>query len=389
MVDRMRLLFIVTQADWGGVQSYIARAADKAIGRGFEVLVAAGGQGELESRCRNSSIPYHRLQRLKRKLSPGMDLMAVFELISLMRRWRPDIAYLHSSKAGVLGSIAAKLSRVPRVVYRIGGWSFLDPVSRSVKLFRLWSEKLTAGLKDVIITVHPNDERLAREMGFRAREAIVTIPNGLDLVAFDASLRPRDESRQILSEVWRNNVVQHVQKDDEHGRIVLTVANFYPTKNLLEYLEAIAYLRERMTGLRFVIIGSGDERAALLEKRRILGLEDVVAFPGRRDDVSTLLRGADLFVLPSAKEGMPWTVLEAMAAGVPCVATDVGASRWMLGDAGTIVPSHDPQVLASAIIASIQAPEHLPELGRRSRRIVERHFTDGAMWEATFAVLGR
>ncbi len=377
----------MTQADWGGVQAYILRAAHKAVCRGFEVLVAAGGQGELESRCQSASIPYHRLHRLARELSPRIDIMGVFELIALMRRWRPAIAYLHSSKAGVLGSIAARLSGVPRVVYRIGGWSFLDPVSQSARTLRLWSERLTAGLKDVVITVHPNDEKLAREMGFRARKGIVTIPNGLDLVVFDATLKPRHESRRILNRLWRHNVVHGPQTHDEEGKIVLTVANFYPAKNLLQYLEAIERVDEHMTGLRFIIIGDGDERAALFERRRVLGLDGVVALPGRREDVSTLLRGADLFVLPSAKEGMPWTILEAMAAGVACVATDVGANRWMLGDAGTIVPSHDPHALASAIIARLQGSEHLPELGRRSRQIVERHFTDGAMWEATFAVL--
>jgi glycosyltransferase involved in cell wall biosynthesis len=125
----------------------------------------------------------------------------------------------------------------------------------------------------------------------------------------------------------------------------------------------------------------------LLERRRALGLDVDVACPGRLEEAWKVLPGADLFVLPSVKEGMPWTLLEAMAARVTCVATDVGANRWMLGEAGTIVPPKDPPALAGAILARLGDPEASVRLGRRGREIVESRFTESAMWDATFSVL--
>src|SRR3989338_7911673 len=145
MRNSKRLLIVVTQAEWGGVQGYVARCDGEAKRRGFEVLVAAGGTGELESRCLNNGIPYRRLSRLRRDISPFADVSAIRELVALMREWRPDVVYLHSSKAGIIGSIAARIAKVPRVVYRIGGGAFLDPGSPLQKMIPRRGGKTTAG----------------------------------------------------------------------------------------------------------------------------------------------------------------------------------------------------------------------------------------------------
>lgn len=468
-----RLLLVITQAEWGGAQSYVFRAAKEAMRRGFDVLVAAGGEGDpstefipsmssrakprdeglgtgLEAKCREANIPYRRLFRLRRDISPVRDLGAVRELMALMREWKPDIAYLHSSKAGIAGSIAARITRhtedgktLPRVVYRIGGWSFLDPMSPAQKTIRRWSERLTARLKDAIIVLHPDDESLARRYRimprerlepvskiafaseariFRARrvknekeyrdistsservaaekdglpsqngflrQALVTIPNGLDLAAFDANLLPQDEARAILRGLWRSGVPSHAAMPD-NSPLVLTVANFYATKNLTGYLEAVRLLIKLRPDARILVIGDGEERGAIEARRRALGLEEIVSLPGRRPGAASFLAGADAFVLPSLKEGMPWTLLEAMAARLPCVVTDVGANRWMVGDdGGVIVPPKDANKLAQIVAAILDDHERARGLGVSGRQIVESRFTDRAMWEATFTELDK
>ncbi|OGL73876.1 hypothetical protein A3E39_01375 [Candidatus Uhrbacteria bacterium RIFCSPHIGHO2_12_FULL_60_25] len=386
MGNSKRLLIVVTQAEWGGVQGYVARCAAEAKRRGFEVLVAAGGTGELESRCLNNGIPYRRLSRLRRDISPFADVSAIRELVALMREWRPDVVYLHSSKAGIIGSIAARIAKVPRVVYRIGGWSFLDPVSPLQKIIRRWSEKLTAGMKDVIITVHPGDEELARRVGIRPREALVTVANGIDLNAFDANLLSRDDARALLRGLWREGVPSHASMD-EHDQLVLTVANFYPAKNLIGYLDAVKLINKERPRTRFLIIGDGESRTQLQTERAALGLDAIVSLPGKRDDAASLLQGADAFVLPSVKEGMSWAVLEAMAASLPCVVTDVGANRWMAEDACAVVPPRDHQALAHAILRLLDDKTAADRSGARARNVIERRFTDRAMWDATFNAL--
>jgi glycosyltransferase involved in cell wall biosynthesis len=420
MQNSKRLLIVITQAELGGAQSYVFRCAKEAIRRGFEVLVAAGGEGALETRCKNASVPYRRLLKLKRELSPVHDIQAIRELASLMKEWRPDAVFLHSSKTGVVGSIAARMARVPRTVYRIAGWSFLDPVSNAQKTIRRWSERLTAPMKDVIITLHPNDEKLAHASRIKPREAIVTIPNGLDLAGFDANLKSHEEAQHILNDLWQKGTKPEAPSADAlrasrgtndpdsavlrasgfvPSPVILTIANFYPTKNLLGYLDAISIVhaqkqdatsgRDRRGSARFLIIGDGEQREALLEKRRSLNLDSVVAFAGQRDDAATLLRGTDLFVLPSVKEGMPWTVLEAMAAALPCVVTDVGANKWMLGDAGTVVPAGDAQKLADAIEQRLDDVQGSADMGLRARKTLESRFTEREMWDKTFQILDR
>jgi glycosyltransferase involved in cell wall biosynthesis len=389
MQKSKRLLIVITQAEWGGAQSYVFRAAQEALRRGFDVLVTAGGSGPLETRCKDASVPYHRLAMLKRDLSPMHDVSAVRELVALMNEWHPDIVFLHSSKAGVIGSVAARIAHVPRTVYRIAGWSFLDPVSNVQKAIRRWSERLTAPFKDVIITLHPNDERLAHSSHIKPREGVVMIPNGLDLASFDANLKSREEARRILESIWKENFSAPSQSPipNPQSPFVLTIANFYPTKNLLGYLDAISSVRVLRPDARFIIIGDGEQREALLKKRHDLKLDSVVAFTGQRDDAAQLLRGADLFVLPSLKEGMPWTLLEAMAAALPCVATDVGANRWMLGDAGTIVKAGDANALADAIVQRLNDARASEDLSRRARQTVESRFTEKEMWDKTFQTL--
>lgn len=384
MSNNGRILFIVTQADWGGVQQYVVKAAQEAGHRGFEVLVAYGGEGVLPNRCELAGIASRRLKHLVRSISPLDDILGVREIRKLIREWRPDTVYLHSSKAGVVGSIAAEREDVDRIVYRIGGWSFLDPVSRLQKRLRLWMEKLTAPFKDAIIVVHPGDEQLAELHRILPREKLVTIPNGIDLDSFEQNLLQKEEAAERLHSLWEEDTTTHSK--DRHARLVLTVANFYPTKDLLGYLDAVSGMKDK-TGLRVLIIGDGEEREALEEKRKGLGLEDIVSLPGKRDDIATLYRGADLFVLPSAKEGMPWTLLEAMAASLPCIATDVGACKWMLDDAGKIVAPGDAGSLGESIESLLRDPVLRARLGQEARQNVAERFQEQRMWEETFNIL--
>jgi glycosyltransferase involved in cell wall biosynthesis len=376
---RPRVLFVITQAEWGGAQVFFLQAAQAAVRRGYDVLMTAGGTGPLEDRCRAANIPYRRLERLKRELSVIDDFAAIQELRGIIREFKPDTVFLNSSKVGVVGSIVAWMSDVKRVVYRIGGWSFLDPVSPMQKFIRRWSEKLTAGLKDVIITVHPGDEAMAKTIGIRPRQQLITIPNGLDVSTFDRSLLAHTDARAEL--------LEFNPKIPPDAQILLTVANFYPTKGLGDYLEALSIVCRQHPKIHAIVIGDGELRVELEGKRRTLNLETHVTFAGRQADASRLMDGADLFVLPSRKEGMSWALLEAMASSVPIVATDAGAARWMLGDAGWIVPPQQPEALARAIDAALNDPQRAALMGMNARKRVETTFSQDVMLDKLFTVL--
>lgn len=409
---KKRILFIITQAEWGGAQNYVFKASREARDRGYEVLVTAGGEGALESRCKEIQIPYQKLLKLKRNIEPIADIQATGELISIIKSWKPDIVFLFSAKAGIVGSIAGKIAGVKKIVYRIGGWSWLDPVSNTQKQFRIWSERLVAPFKDVIIVQHPGDKTEAEIHHVKPRKEIAVISNGLDTRAFDQALLPRDEARRVLEELWQRgtnqsvneSMSQSVGEDDRRQTtddrktlqfahtshaLLVTIANFYATKDLSNFLQSAKLVSESHPEARFMIMGDGgDQREKIHELRRALHLEQIVSFPGAVNNAQTLLRGADLFISSSAKEGNPWTIHEAMASRLPCVATDVGACAWLLqNNAGWIVPSKNPKALSEATVYALDHPEEAREQSDRARRNVETIFTEKNMWEKTFEVL--
>jgi glycosyltransferase involved in cell wall biosynthesis len=375
MGKNQRILFVVTQADWGGAQTFIFKAAREAMRRGFDVLLAYGGEGLLAEKCKEAGVPHRKLIKMKRNISPVADIGAIAELVTLMREWKPDVAFLNSSKAGIVGAVAGRLAGVKKIIYRIGGWSFMDPVSPAQKTFRLWSEKITAGLKDTIIVNTPQQVDLATQHGIRPRKDVVLIPNGIDITSFDAELLSREAARAELA------------PDAGSAPILYTIANFYPAKNLSGYLDALAIVAKSRSDIRAIIVGEGAERADLEAKRHALGLDNIISLPGQRADAARLLRGGDIFILPSVKEGFSWSVLEAMTAAVPVVTTDVGGNKWMSDGTTSIVPPNDPAALAGAILNTLADLETARINAAKSRRVIEERFTEKEVWEKLFGIL--
>ncbi len=377
IMSAKKLLLAVTLAEPGGAQSFVLGFAQWLKDQGHDVTVVAGDGEWLFDECKKIDVRAIRLKHMGRSINLWRDLQAFFELKKVLIAERPDAIHLNSTKMGMIGSLAANTSYIlhptsyillPRIVYRIGGWVFLEPLSPIIKWFYLTAERLTARFKDVIICVHPGDEQVARHLNIKPKQSILTIPNGIDLPAFDRALLPRDESRHILSKS-----TSYILQPTTY--LFGTVAHLYPAKNLVGYLDACKRVMAIEPRARFVIIGDGPERQAIELKRHELGLESVVMLPGAIDHASTLLLGFDAFVLPSAKEGMPWSLLEAMAAGLPCIATDVGANAWMLqGDAGWIVKKQSSTELAEAMQFVLKHPDDAQAAGQKARSEIETRF---------------
>ncbi len=364
---KIKIALAVTLAEQGGVQQFMAGFASWLVAVGHDVTVIAGDGSWLEMRCKEQGIPFIRLRKLGREINPLRDPFAVLELRKVLRDLKPDAIELNSTKMSVVGSIAARLAGVPRVVYRIGGWSFREVLpTHKLWLYRSL-ETWTAKLKDVIICVNPDDVRLANEIGLCARENVIAVPNGIDLPHFDAQLLPRDKARAILSEATHDSRLT--------TRFLFgTTANFYPPKDLPRYMQACKIVHDAEPNARFLILGDGLQRTEIETRRRELNLDEVVMLPGAREDATTLLTGFDAFVLPSSKEGMSFSLLEAMAAHIPCIATDVGAAKWMLAESGMIVPKMDPPALAEAMLRVLRDTTLRERLAHEARKRIEAHF---------------
>ncbi len=359
---KQRFVLAVTLAEQGGVQEFLLRFAGFLQQQGHEVTLVTGEGHWLVEQAKHQNIPLRQLTHMRRAILPWHDILAFFELRRLLQELNPDAIHLNSSKMGAIGSFAARSLRIRRIVYRIGGWVFLEPLSPFTRWLYVWIEKISARWKDRIICVHPGDEIVAKQESIIPQQEIRVIPNGIDLPTFDAQLLSRKEARATLS-------------IDSNTIIFGTLANLFPAKGLARYLDACTIIHKEFPQVRFLIIGEGPERKTIEARRRTLGLEEAVILMGRQEQASRFLRAFDAFVLPSTKEGMSWALLEAMAAELPCVATDVGANKWLLApEAGWLVPAHDPVFLAQRLKEILIRPEEATRRGVLARKRIEHDF---------------
>ncbi len=277
---------------------------------------------------------------------------------------------------GVVGSLAATLTRVPKRIYCIGGWVFNEDLPTWKKNLYIWIERLSARWKDVIIVVHPGDEELAKKLKIEPQKKLVTIPNGIAIEEFESKLLSRNEAREKLG-------------IDPEAIIIGNIANAYPPKNLFWYLEVCKKIHDADKRICFVIIGEGPQFADLKKKRDALGAGSYVMLAGRRMDAPTLYKAFDLFVLPSSKEGMSITLLEAMAAKVPIVATDVGAAKWMLGSGGVIVPSGNADAMQSAILDLVFNSEKQKNISQMAHEMLLNNFDLQKLFDSTIEIINQ
>ncbi len=371
-----KILFLVTQSEMGGAQRYIYEVARLLDKEKYEILVAAGsGDGELFEKLKNIQMTPVYLRQMKRTPWPWQITSAIWEIRALLKKEKPDILFLCSTTAGLLGSIAARTlgGRTspkikgevrPRVIYRIGGWAFQDPRAFWKNWLILLVEKLTAPLKDLIIVNSEIDRKLALKYKIVPEKKLVKIYNGIDVNYLN--FLSRDEARQRLSLGYLND-----------GKIVGTVANFYKTKGLEYLIEAASKLS--LDGKRFslIVIGDGRERPKLESLIKKYGLENKIILAGRIPDACQYLKAFDVFVLPSLKEGFPWIILEAIAAQIPIIATKVGAIPEILNEESLVAPGN-----AEALVKKIGRMREYPTVSQ-----LKSEFTSQKMLEETLAAL--
>ncbi len=371
---KKRVLFVITQSELGGAQRFLCELISRLDRNKYEVLVATGkdGDGEFLGILRNIDVSTLSLRFLRRKIGLYNDFRGYLEVRDLIRDFRPDTLFLSSSKAGVLGSLAARKFPGLKVIYRIGGWSFNDPMPWLVRRFYILAEKCTAKLKDVIIVNNRHDLEQAERLKIRPRQSIELIHNGVD--PYKLEIFGKDEAKIKLFEKLPQR-----QRGFLHAKIVVgTVANFYKTKGLEYFIEAIKSLRAEpaVADAAFVIIGNGPEREKLELQIKESGIKNKIFLAGKLPDARKYLAAFDIFVLSSVKEGFPWALLEAMAAKLPVVATNVGAVPEIIEDSknGFLVEPRKPELIAQKIRELIGDERLRRELGIQAHQTVVLKF---------------
>lgn len=362
--NKKRILFVITKANFGGAQQYVLELAAAAKTRGNEVAVAVGSEGTLTGRLEALGVQVFITAGLQRDISLLKEWRAFRSLLSVMREWRPEVVHINSSKAGVLGSLAARIARVPRIIFTAHGWPFFEDRSW---LWRAMAWKLswyTVLLSHRTICVSEYDRTHARFPLLKSK--LVRIYNGVE----KPYLFAREEARSLLFSFQE----REAHRDDLH---LVAIGELHPNKNLETLLYALAALKRTDSSMRFflTLMGSGELEAHLQRMVRDRGLESRVHFAGFVNDPYNYLAAFDVLVMPSKKEGLPFTLLYGLAAGIPMIASRVGGIPEILTNAphGQLIDPKRPATLMNALrnayyerkeFGSALAPHELGEFAR-------------------------
>jgi glycosyltransferase involved in cell wall biosynthesis len=293
----MRIVEVITSADWGGAQRHVYDLALGLKARGHEVVVLYGREGSLSALLRAADIEANPLPLLTRAIRPWQDFHALRELRQEIFSLRPDVVHVHSSKAGVLVRVALRAREIP-VVYTIHGLVYLNERMVVCKrtFYRLVEWALLPRARATITVSQCDFHALARSSRSR-RTHLVHIANGI--AALPALPLPEEP-------------------------VIGTVARFTEEKALDLLLEAVARIRAVVPAVRLLLVGDGPLRPALEQQARDLALDDRTQFVGFQTDVVPWLAHMRIFALTSVKEGMPYALLEAISAERIVVASNVG-----------------------------------------------------------------
>lgn len=363
----MKIAYVITKGfPIGGAQIHVRDLGTFLRDLGHSVAVIAGGMNGEESgfarSLRDRDIPYFHVPSLDNPISTVRDFRALREVRAILKVMRPDIVSTHSSKAGLLGRLAAASLQMP-VVFTAHGWAFAEGVSRSRAMFYRNVEKLAASITDRIIAVSQADADLALRHHVVPPGKLITIHNGMP-----------DLPDSFRSEPARTPV-----------RLVM-IARFQEQKDHSTLLRALGELVEEDWTLD--LIGEGPLMPETRELAIKLGMASRIRFLGERLDVPRLLSAAQIYLLISNWEGFPRSILEAMRAGLPVIASDVGGCREAVveGKTGYLVPRGSVEVLAGRLKTLLTSAELRVQMGKAGRERFERHFIFESMAQRTLQV---
>ncbi|MBI4053851.1 MAG: glycosyltransferase [Candidatus Doudnabacteria bacterium] len=360
MNPKPRVLFIVTQGNWGGAQKYVYDLS-RSFASKYEVLVCSGIEDSaLKDELAKIGIPYIGIKKLVRRISLKNDLAAVYEIFRVIKKFKPRVVHLNSSKAGLLGGLAAKLASAPRILFTLHGLVLFEPMSKIRWLAYFLATRLTALCSDAFIAVSSADRQAALQYRLMSENKVHLCHIGLDLPGMN--FYPEEEAKKILTELTGWQLGEQL--------LFATIADFYPTKGLADLISAVAQLAVNRPKWKFIIFGDGSDKNKLNKTITENSLEDRCRLISGVYPAAALLSGFDGFVLPSVKEGLPYALLEAAAAGLPIVATRVGGIPDLFAEKNSaiLVPPQNSPALASAISQVAASKELREELGRNAKQ---------------------
>ena len=361
----MHIAYLITRMDSiGGAQIHVRDMCTWLLAQGHTPHVICGQPGKTSDLLASMGVTVHVIEDLVRPIRPLQDIRAGRALVKLLQELQPDILSCHSSKAGILGRIAARITKTP-VLFTAHGWAFTAGVPAMQARIYKFIERACGPISDHIITVSEYDRKLGLAANIAPADKITTIHNGMP---------------------WRDS--QLVNRGSAGAPQLIMTARYGPQKDHTTLLRALSGLQDRAWELH--LVGGGDD-TDMVQLAESLHMRDRIIFHGERTDLPDFLESMDIFLLISHWEGFPRSILEAMRARLPVIATAVAGVPESVRDqeTGLLVAENDVTGLQRALAKLIDDADLRTRYGDAGRDAYERAFTLNHMAQPTLALYQR
>ncbi|MEK7579458.1 MAG: glycosyltransferase [Patescibacteria group bacterium] len=347
---RKKILYVITKSVWGGAQRYVFDLVTE-FQNEYEIVVACGGDGPLIKRLHEKGVRTISIEAFQRDVNLKKEFQSFFELWRTFRKERPDIVHLNSSKAGGLGALAARLAGVNRIIFTSHGLPFEEdrPLSQKIPIWlATW---ITFFLSHQVILISTRNFSRAGEMPF-LKKKVCLIHNAILPPSFEI----KEKAREVLADKAGASFTSLEKK-----LWIGTIAELTKNKNLMNLIHAVHTLVKKGADITLIIIGDGELKENLEKEIRECTLESHVFIVSIPVDAGRYIPAFDIFSLVSLKEGYPYVLLEAAAAGIPVVGSNVGGIGDIVTDmeSGILVRPKNVKEISGALTLLIE------ECGRR------------------------
>ena len=373
----MKILYLITKSNWGGAQRYVFDLASELKDK-HEVIVGLGGEGTLKINLEKENVRVISIKQLGRDVKASSDLKSFFDILKILKKEKPDVVHLNSSKIGIIGALACRVAGIKKIIFTAHGWAFNEDRPAWQKLLIKTIAYSTIILCHKTIAVSKNIADSFLRWPF-TKNKIIVVHNGIEKIEFI-------EKEKALKELTSHSpILKEAIETTKEPLVVGMIGELHKIKGQIYAIEAIKDLLKEFPNILLLIIGGGEEEKKLNEAINKLELKRNVFLLGHIPKASRYLKAFDIFLLASLSEALAYVVLEAGQAGLPVVATNVGGIPEIISnnETGILIKSKNTKEIVLGIKCMIKNPENKKFLGEKLRSEIEAKFTLKNMLDGT------
>ena len=361
-MNKIKIAVIITKLELGGAQKVAISLCEKMDTNKFEPFLICGCGGILDKEAQKK-IRVIFVKNLVREINPIKDLKALFSIYKILKKEKPIIVHTHSSKAGILGRIAAKLCDIKNIIHTIHGFSFNDTQSFINKKIFIFLEKFCARLSSILIPVSTENITKGLKNNIGKKEQYHYIRLGVDINNF-----------KNFSQVPSLKKELKLNKDDI---LITTIGPFKPQKNLPDFIRLANNLSKLDNKFKFVIVGDGALRKSFEQMIKYFDIFNNIFLIGWRRDIANILNSSDFFVMTSLWEGLPISTIEALCCGLIPIVNDVDGQREIIknGINGFLISPYDIESIQKKILLLNSDNELKQKMSKNAKNCIDKTFS--------------